>query len=238
MIDRLDIHAFADRELPAEDMARKEQEIAASPDASRELEAIQNLKGCLQTKMTPPAFGDLWSECRSRLDELDRVKKTEFIVAKYAWALSGLLFFVILGGGLFNHFHGSSVSVGRLASDISGMTPVTASSQPQQLSDFINDPRLHIPTGIVSLAYVDTPEGRIKSCTIQDQEGVFDVVRIPNVANVEGVQPIGDDMFAGQLNGRNCVIRLDSGCAIVVVGNRETSELRDITESLLSLRHR
>jgi len=232
MIDRLDIHAFADRELPPEELARIEKEIAASPEAQRELEAIRSLKSCLSTRMTAPEAAGVWRACRGRLDELDKVKKTEFIVGKYAWALSALLFCVILSGGLYNHFRGGSVSVGQLASDIGGMTPMPLNNQPQVLQQFAA-PTLHIDwSQVLGAAYRNTPEGRIYRFRMQDQKGAFDVVTIPNVSSVEGVQPIDDNMYAGQINGHNCVVRFDSGTLVLVIADRSTSDLRDLTESL------
>jgi len=234
MIDRLDIHAFADRELSPDELDLLEKEIAASPEAARELEVIRSLKSCLMAKMPTPEMGGLWKDCRNRLDELDKVKKTEFIVGKYAWALSALLFAVILAGGLYNHFTGGSVSVGRLASDISGMTRVPPSGQPQMLRQFMGDQRtLHIDPGhVVSVAYADRPEGRIWQFTLQDQSGLYDVVTIPNVTRVEGAQPIDDNLYSGQLNGHNCVIRPDSGFIVLVIADRDTRGLRDLTQSL------
>ena len=85
MIDRLDIHAYADRELAPEEMARLEKEIAASPDATRELDAIHGLKNCLQTKVEQADCARLWTGCIGRLNELDKVKKAEYFVGKWAF---------------------------------------------------------------------------------------------------------------------------------------------------------
>lgn len=239
-MDRLDIHGFADRELAPEEMTRLEKEISSSPEATSELQAIASLKLCLQTKLEQPQAGELWKECVGRLDELDRVKKAETFVGKYAWALSVMLFIVILGGGLMNRYRGSSVAVGNIAVLSGDMMSLGAprTSQPEQLRSWISDQtgqqlRLKVdPSRVVALAYVDQPQGRIVRLTMRDTSGVLDLMVIPNVSSVDGVEPMGGGMFAGQVNGRNCVTWPDAGCAVLVIGDRSAVELRDFAATL------
>jgi hypothetical protein len=238
LIDRLNIHAYADGELGPDEMARLEAEIAASPEASRELEAIRCLQSCLHAKMPQPQPGDSWKACLDRLDELDRVKKAETFVGKYAWALCALLFVVILGGGLLNRYRGGSVNMSTVASDLSGMVPMSSIPQPDKLRSWIGSqigqapPISSIPPHVVDVAYSDQPEGRIVRVRFQDAQGIVALLIIPNVGGVNGVQPIGDGMFAGQVNGHNCVIRPDSGCAVLVIGDRDLNQLQAFTQSL------
>jgi len=235
MIDRLDIHAFADRELTPEEMARLEKEIASSPDASRELGAIQGLKNCLQTKAVPADHGRLWKECVGRLDELDKVKRAEHFVGKYAWALCSLLAVVILSGSLFNRFHAGAVDMPQIASDLSGMTsvPMQGLSQPERLRSWIGSgPRID-SSKVVGVGSMESAEGVvIKRVTLREQNGLIDVYLIPNVSSVNGVQPIEDGMFAGRVNGRNCVIRPDSGFVVLVAGDRPIDELHNIAAEM------
>lgn len=240
-MDRLDIHAFADRELTAEEMSRLQSEIAASPEAARELEVIQSLKSCLSTKMDQPQAASLWRDCVGRLNEMDRAKKAEHFVGKYAWAICGALFCAIIGGGMLNHFRGPSVGMGTIASEISGMTPMSSPqmSQPEQLRTWINQQTGHRPTividpsKVIRYSYLDQPNGsRIVRIRLLSSVGVVDLLVIPNVAKIDGVQPIGGGMSVGQANGLNCVTWQDGECAVVVAGPQDPQDLRQYAQSL------
>ncbi len=240
MIDRLDIHAFADRELSPEEMARLQQEIQASPDAARELEAIQSLKVCLTTKLEPQRDASLWRDCVGRLNEIDRAKKAEQFVGKYAWAICGALFVAILGGGLLNHYRGPSVGMGTIASEISSMTPMSTlpASQPEQLRSWINAQtgqrsRIFIdPRKVIRAAYLDQPGGRTFRFRMNDAIGIVDVLLIPNVSSIDGVQEIGDGMSVGQASGLNCVTWQDGGGVVIVAGVQDPQQLREFARSL------
>jgi anti-sigma factor RsiW len=240
VIEPLNLHAFADGELSSDEMARLDKEIAESPEASRELEAIRSLKTCLQTRLDQPDAGTLWKQCASRLDELDKVKRAETFVGKYAWALSALLFVVILSGGMLNRMRGSSVGVGQVASISSDMTSMSAPrlSQPEQLRSWITDQTGHRPRIVVdpakvrAYAYTDQIEGRIVRFQIDEGNGTVELMVIPNITKVEGVRSIGDGMFAGQINGLNCVTWPDSGCAVIVIGNQSVDALKAFGRTL------
>ncbi|HVT14042.1 MAG TPA: hypothetical protein VHE55_17395 [Fimbriimonadaceae bacterium] len=231
MIDRLDIHAFADRELSPEEMARLQHEIQASPDAARELEVIQSLKVCLAGKLEAPTDASLWRGCVGRLNEIDRARKAEQFVGKYAWAICGALFLAILGGGILNHYRGPSVGMGTIASEISSMTPMSSMplSQPEQLrgSRIVIDPRK-----VIRAAYLDQPSGRTYRFRMNDAIGIVDVLLIPNVSGIDGVQEIGDGMSVGRANGLNCVTWQDGGGVVIVAGEQDPQQLRDFARSL------
>lgn len=242
MIDRLDIHAFADNELSPEEMAQARIEIGASPESSRELAAIESLKACLQAKAEHVAPEDVWHMCVGRLDELDRVKKAETFVGKYAWAISAMLFAVIIAGGMFNRFRGGSVGMAAVASMSSDLVPLQSPSinHPEQLRKWIGDqtgerPSLftQIPAQVVGFAFSDQPQGRIVRVTMRDSNGMIDLMVIPNVARVEGVRPLDGDLFQGQINGINCVTwHDDSGCQLLLIGDRQTDQLRVFAQAL------
>ena len=236
MIDRLDIHAFADHELAPERLAQLESEINASPEAQRELEAIRGLKSCLKSKAQTPECGTVWKGCAERLNELDRVKKAESFVGKYAWGLCALLFVVIIGGGVLNRLQGGNVGMGQVASDISSMVPMQGtSSQPEQLNSLIHNPAIVIDPNRVRIVQpiVDRLSGRVTGVQLRDSIGLANLIIIPDVGGVDGGQSIGDGMFAGQINGHNCVICPRSGSAVLLMGDRDTSQLHDFALSIL-----
>lgn len=240
MIDRLELHAYADDELSSEERSRIEHELAGCPESQREVEAIRGLRNCLQTKLESPSCAQLWKSCAGRLDELDSVKKAESFVSKYAWGLSLLLFLVIAGGGLMNRVRGGSVNMGGVASMASEMIPIQSSpvNDAQPLGNWIETqtgerPALVAdPARVVGLAYTDRPEGRIIQVQMIDSVGAVNLIVIPRVTRVEGARPMGEGMYAGQVNGMNCVTWADSGCAIIAIGGRGHEQLREFAQSL------
>ncbi len=239
MIDRLDIHAYADRELSPEEIAKLGDQISGSPEASRELQAIQALKYCLQTKLSTEECNAMWKQCQGRLDELDRAKKAEFYVSKYAWAICSILFLVIVGGGLFNRYRGG-IGLSQVASLNSEFLPMATPrvSNPEHLRDWLGDQtgqrtRLFIdPSTVVWAAYSDQPEmGRIVRFRLRDGDGLVDLTIVPNVERVSGAQPIGNGMMAGQINGRNCVVQFGPGVAVFWTGDRDFQQLCDCAQS-------
>ena len=240
MIERAELHAFADKELDPQDMARIADAVKASPEAQRELEAIQSLKSCLQTKIEQPECRDAWKECLTRFNEMDRVKVTENFVGKYAWALCIVLFFALVGGGVLNRARGGSVGLGEVASITSELVPMGGGSQmrrPEQLRNWINDQTgcetksVFDPSRIESVAYSDQANGRNVMLRLRDQAGTIDVLYLPNVNINEGMA-LGGSMYAGKVNGLNCVTWHDGSVQLLVIGNRQTDELRTFAQSM------
>lgn len=239
MIDRLDIHAYADHELSPDEMARVEREIAASPEAARELQAIQSLKTCLHMKMEQPDSSASWKVCAERIEELSRVKRTETFVGKYAWAICAFFLLIIVAGGMFNRFRGGSIGMANVASISGDLVPINTPrmSQPEQLRSWISDqtghrPMLTLDPNLVrQVAYRDQVEGRVVRVRMQDENGLIDLMVFPNVS-IDGGVPLDGSMTAGQVNGVNCVTWPDSGCALLLIGDRDPARLRDFARSL------
>jgi hypothetical protein len=110
-------------------------------------------------------------------------------------------------------------------------------SQPEQLRNFITDqtgrrPKIVVdPSKVEGYDFSDQPEGRSLRVRMRDSGVRLDLIIIPNVT-VDGVRPIGDGMFAGQVNGFNCVTWPDSGCAVVVIGDRDVEGLKNFAQAL------
>jgi hypothetical protein len=100
------------------------------------------------------------------------------------------------------------------------------------LSQWVDAPAIHVdPSKIRGAAYADEPQGRVVRLQLAAPMGDVALVMIPNVGNIEGVQPIGDGFSAGQING-NCVCWVDSGKAYFLIGGYDLSQLKSYAQSL------
>lgn len=240
MIERLDLHAYADKQLDPQEMARVADAIKQSPEAQKELEAIQQLKSCLQSKAEQPECGAAWKECVSRFNEMDRVKVTESFVGKYAWALCVVLFVALVGGGILNRARGGSVGLGEVASITSDLVPMGGQSQmrrPEQLRSWISDQTGYQtksnfdPSRIETVAYSDQANGRNVMLRVRDDRGTIDVLYLPNV-NINEGEALGGNMLGGKVNGLNCVTWHDGDIQVMVIGSRDANDLRSFAQSL------
>ncbi len=234
------VHGYADGELTANERAHVESLLQSSPQAQAEFEAIKNLKSFLAAQPSKPVEPALWKSCAKRLDEIDRAKRTEGFITRYAWALSLLLFVVIMGGGYLRRIHGSSVGTGEVAAYASSLVPISGPKprQAEQLNTWINDqtgqrPKITLdPSRILGVAIADQGDRRIVSVRFTDQSGELALMVIPGVTAVDGVQPMGNGMFACKIDKMNGVTWGDGDCAVVLIGNRDYEYLRTVALAL------
>lgn len=238
MTERTDLHAFADGELPSVEATALDAEIAASPALAAEVERIRSIKQCLATHAVRHEAPEVWKGCVGRLDEIDRVRKAEHFVGKYAWAICSLLFLVIVSGGILTRARGGSMRMGDVAAVSAGLVPTSNPhlSAPEQIPTLIDQQIGERPTfmldprHVVGVAASDQPMGRVIDFHLRDEIGDADVMVIPQTT-VEGVQPMGDGLSAGEINGVNCVAWRDGGCSVLLIAPRSHEELRAMAHS-------
>jgi hypothetical protein len=244
MIDPLEIQAFADGELSAEDQARVGKLIASDEQASAKLLELQSLKSCLQSKTEKIDSEDVWSRCVSRLDEMDRTKRVEGFVAKYAWGLCSLFFLVILAGGLFNRMNRHTVGTAEVATYVAGLGPSSGSLDPKvaqtekALRVLLKDIQSSQATGraeVIRQREGLTRDGRPVVCfDMRDAKGFMSLLLISGVATIEDLEPIEgtDGMAKGMIGRSNCVTWTDDGNALVLIGDRSYKDLRATAERI------
>ena len=235
MSDWMEMHALADGQL--EGAAKAEAESKLRDPANRaEFEAVQNLKGVLQSKCEPVANPSLWQKCRERLDELEKRQTVEGFVTRHAWGLSTLFCAIILGAGLFNRaFHTEGIGTGDAARVLSGLASSRTSGQAPsiEMKDWIVPPRgnelrlLRQTTGML--------QGHpVAAAYFEDAKGPLTAFSIFGVSRIEGVEPMLDNPYysVGKLNGVNCVTWSSGPNALFVVGERPFEELGAVADRL------
>lgn len=243
MIDPIELHAFADGELSAEREAVLRKQLAESPQAQAELQSILALKKALREKCLAAECRQEWSACIGRLNELDRSRRAERFVGRYAWALCGVFLITILAGGLTSR-NGRSDSVSM--SDISRIATTLAPSRtpPMQdearerwLDELLGQARKSVdPNRVRILGYSGGElDGRpVNVFSLQDGRGKFALLVMPGVFNLEGTQELPQDrgFKLGHLQGLNCVVWTDGHNTLAVVGKRTYEDLVQVATGL------
>ncbi len=74
---------------------------------------------------------DGWKRCVKRLDDIDRSRKAERFVTKYAWAMSLCVFLLIVGAGSWNRLTGQHMGAGDVSHMASLLSPLVHTENPQ-----------------------------------------------------------------------------------------------------------
>jgi anti-sigma factor RsiW len=243
MIDPIELHAFADGELSSAREAVLRKQLAESPQAQAELQSILALKKALREKCIATECRLEWAGCVGRLNELDRARRAERFVGRYAWALCGVFLITILAGGLTSRNDGpESVSmsdISRIATTLapSRTPPVQDEARERWLDDLLGQARKSVdPNRVRILGYSGGQlDGRpVNVFSLQDGHGKFALLVLPGVYNLEGTQELPQDQAfkLGHLQGLNCVVWTDGRNTLSVVGKRTHEDLIQVATGL------
>ena len=236
------IHAYADGECDEAEKALVEQHLAADGKAANELKWAQTLPGLVAQRCQTTPCQETWSKAMSRLDAIDKTKRTEGVVAKFGWAFCGVFLVAIVAAGITNRTVGSRVISGtQMSSLFDSLRPVSqpvASSPDRVRFQIIQDsPVVSLPVGMSFL------EGRIgqfdgksaESVYLRDRTGVLMLCMIKDLDRVADLQPgaFGDKYAVGIVNGTMCASWKQSGYTLLLMGDRTGDELKALATRLV-----
>src|SRR5690349_7885295 len=98
MTDPKQLHALADEELTPAEASVVRESLKHDPQAAAEYSAILNLKDIVRSNALQHSDEEVWKACVRRLDGIDKTRRVEGFVGRYAWALCGAMFLFILSG--------------------------------------------------------------------------------------------------------------------------------------------
>ncbi|RYG63446.1 hypothetical protein EON77_20925, partial [bacterium] len=241
MTDPKQLHAFADGELtPIEANALRET-LKADPSAAAEVDAVLNLKDFLAKNSVRHTDDEVWKGCLRRLDGIDKTRRVEGFVGRYAWALCGALFLFILSGrAAMRNVQGDSARTADLARVFGGSAaPVTAQNRAQsklyaQILGEVGrnlDPS-EIEIGVPTRGMVhDFPAAQV---AMRDRRGDLVLTRIGGMLNIQDTAPMAanPDLAVGVVDGENCVVWHRNGETWVVNGRRSVEALGAVAARL------
>lgn len=241
MIDPLKIHALADGEVATDELHDLRDQIAACEKSAAELQAIKTLKD-LMLRAAPVECEETWKQCVKRLDQIDKTRRIESAVGRYAWGFCGVLFVAIMLGGLrARNDSAGVVRSGDVPQMVSGMVPFSSfkSDSPTTAQRWLQDNaptapmemgdnRLQLVGGIAGVANGH----RVVRLTLRDQEGDLALIMIHGTDELDGFQS-GDGQYQqGKIDDINCVAWRNGNCAVLLVGDRDANELQTIASHI------
>lgn len=243
MSDWLDIHAYADGQLDGDEKRSVEERLKTCEKSQAELRAVQGLKAVVQEKCPSMHCQETWERSRKRLDEIDRTKRAEFFVGKYAWGICAIFFVVIFSAAMFNRTMGGGLRTGDvLASSLSSVgSPRSQAPSEQQkwLQGFLPEQRLSMPENNIRVlgGAVGQMDGKkIVRLNLEDGKGELALFIVSQVNHVDDMQQLqGHSMYsAGRVNNRNCLTWNDGGWAYLMIGERSIDELVHAADAMYS----
>jgi hypothetical protein len=243
MIDRKDLHAYVDGELGAEQRAAVELFLKSSPEAAREVETIRALKSLVGQKLTPPSTEGIWKVCVRRLDEIEKTRRVERVVGRYAPALCGGLFVVILLAGQFGHQpnRGSITTPETLKmfNTLSPMRPPTSVGfdLSRWYADLLNQSKLSTPDHLtirgVSSGFMG--EVPVRSFSARDEVGDLKILVMQQPVALEGMEPMANhkELQVGLFDGVNCVVRTQGNTTIFIIAERTYDDLASVASKVI-----
>jgi hypothetical protein len=232
MNDWLEMHALADGHLTGEDRESALRLAECDAACRAELESVQTLKSVLRSKISAQTCARTWSRCMDRIEELERTRRVEKLVGRYAWGLCSIFLVVICCAAILNRMAGpSDLRSGEVAQILSGLSASRAApSQPEDLRKWIEDAPLALDIGKLQVrgGFEQIRGGRqCASYFLEDGKGPSVLLVVRGVNMVEGVEPVvGHGRYsAGRVADFNFVFWSDRGFGMFVVGKRPSEDL-------------
>lgn len=238
------MNALADGNLEGEELAQAEALKSSDPCAAAEFERAKIVRNTLASKCQAVPSPGLWDACRNRLDELDRVTRTERFVSKYAWGLCAIFLVALVSAATFNRVSGArTVPSANVAGLYTGLTPMgtqapkVAAENVRQAVGIAPNRIEALQARVVDLAVGAVGGRRAARLTMHDGTGQVVLFVVSGASEVEGVnKSIGDGFRSGKINGRPAVSWQDSGYLLLVTGDRPSSDLVEVAKTLRSER--
>lgn len=241
MNDWIDIHAYADGELAKDQCCEIENRLKTCTKTQAEFQAIQQIKQTLQAKCCCTDSTEVWKSCCKRLDEIDRTKKVENLVGRYAWGLVGSFAIVIAAAGAMNRVNGPDFRSTDIPRMTAGLAPIEAplsqatEEKKRWLSNvFPSDLRFQPEVVTVTGGRTGrTVNGkRATLVDMADSKGPLTLVVIEETRRVAGLEPMSAQFHKTRINDQNAIAWQDGDSICFLVADRDCEELCGIAEQI------
>jgi len=241
MSDYLDIHALADGQLDGDDRAAAEARLRECERSQAEFRAVQGLRETLQSKCAPITCEDTWRRCQGRLKEIERTRRVESFVGRYAWGLCSVFVITIMMAASMNRMGGASMSTGDVARASSTLIPFAAprsqapDDQRKWLEGVMNGP---MPTQPESVQVIGGASGMINGhkmvrVNLVDSIGTmafFLMEDVQRIADAESTTKRGFSIC--KMNGTNAVGWSEGNRSFLLIGERPIDDLEIVATAI------
>ena len=226
-----ELHAYVDGQMSDEEIRDFKQQLASNPDLQGQLDSIRNLKKFVATNSANLTCDDTWNSCTKRIAELEKVRRTEHFVGRYAWAICGTFAFIIAVAGVWHKNNApQNVQNADFVKAIAGMgsrsTPPSADRQEMNrwLDGLLGKAREAIASD--RLVVKDAAEGvvdghRVSRLHLDDSHGDMWLLAFDDAVRIEGLDSAPEDLYShGRLGALNCVTWNSMGHTFILSGDR------------------
>ena len=235
MRETTELHALADGEMDPQEAYALREALKADPRAAAEVDAALNLKEFLAKNSSRHADEEVWKACVRRLDAIDRSRKAEHFVGRYAWAMCGVMLVMILSGRIaMRNVRGDTAPVNQSRFFPSPSRTTPASNRNARLYDEILnqvgrnlDPK-EIQHGEPFAGVVNGfPAERV---FMRDREGDLFLTRVGGLMEYPNTEPLpsNPDLAFGIVEGANALVWHRPGETWVLSGNRSVDGLDEV----------
>jgi len=242
-MDLKTIHAYADGELSGAEAQMVREWIANDERARAEYDAILNLKAFVRTHAATYTSEETWRLCMGRLAEIDRSKRAENFVNRYAWALCAFVFGCILvAGAIQRNPSNRPVDTAQMAQMFASVNASDAQQRNVAALDAWIDRRFaeanesSRPDRLEMTQPMEAEfDGKpVLMTTLRDGKGFANLMVCQGVESISGLTPIDSEGHyqGGYLGSNGLVAWRVNGACLILTGDRSPSELVDLAKRL------
>jgi hypothetical protein len=236
LIDLKKLHAYSDGELSGIEKAEVEAQLSLCQESQRELLAISQLKNQLR-KVDPLQCSVTWSECKKRLDQIDRIEKSGNFITRYSWAMVGCVALMVFAGTTISRNSESkkiySESLANVVAGVSKRAPSDPAKQDalDRILKVVDSRLSQVSVGSEQSVLVDGIPSSVYA--VYDRIGPLQLVVIPAKVNFEGLNQLPYEKYsAGQVAPKvNSVVWSAKGRSLILVGDRSHLDLMRIAKA-------
>lgn len=236
MIEPIILHAYVDGELSEAESRDIEARLAQCAESRAEVASIRSMKSMVYS-IPASDCQDAWANCQSRLDALDRVRKSGNFITKYSWAfVAAVAAFIVIGGGISRHAQAGVVDNSSLAGFVSSSSRQSPEQKIQnaQLDQILRDANNNLTRPkLVGASRIVQNNQVAERLDFVDGIGNFTLLVLPERSSFDDMAP--DDSgkyFFGKIDGTvNAVGWRSHNACYVIVGDREFTVLKQLAET-------
>ena len=236
MIETNLLHAYVDGELSDAERREVETRLADCEASQAEVASIKGLKGAVR-QASAFECDDVWANCKSRLDTIDRVAKSGNFITKYSWAfVSAVAMIVVIGGGFARHAQAKSVD----SSSLAGVFASSGRTSPEKIARdaYLDDVLRYAGQNLAKVKLISQTEVLVNGQIAyrndyEDGRGRFTLLALPQVSSFDGMTPNRDGTYYyGQIEAyTNAVGWKTRNAALILVGSRDFASLEQIARA-------
>lgn len=240
MTEPQQLHAFADGELTPMEANALREALKTDPRDAAEVDAVLNLKDLVAKNAVVHNDAEAWKGCLHRLDAIDKTRRVEGFVGRYAWALCGALFlFIVSGRAAMRNVQGDTARTQDLARIFGSPAPVTDATRAKsklyeailgQVGSKLDPKEIEVGQPVRGFVH-DLPAAQ---APLRDRQGDLVLTRIGGLLNLQDTTPLAanPELSVGVSNGENCLVWHANGETWVLNGHRSVNALNEVASRL------